>query len=303
MTVNNISIVWDFDETLTPQDSTTEVVKFLTGKEDGAEFWKYIKSLRGDQVQTEEWRHILASDAPIWMYALSRLAYNKRYPLNEDFFKQHIIEKISLYPNVIRFFNIIKSMENDVRFDDMSLKIHHFIVSAGLKDLIQNIFPPDVIKHVFGCRYTMVVEKPDDTPESVPVFCMDETMKTRSLFEISKGSFLKQDHIVNKRMSSTELWSPFENMIYIGDGDTDIPALALTRDRGGVGVIVYNPEKSQEKRNERLKNIRHDKRADLVTSADFSEEGELFYYIKIVAFKYVKDMKHIRFFKYYPLKN
>ncbi len=69
----NIAIVWDFDGTLSPDDSTTKTVEILDGNKPGSEFWNYIKSLRGDS-RKPQWEHVLASDAPIWMYALSRLA-------------------------------------------------------------------------------------------------------------------------------------------------------------------------------------------------------------------------------------
>ena len=73
----NIAIVWDFDGTLTPQDSTTKVVEIFQAGQSGNDFWKTVKRLRGDD-RRPEWRHVLASDAPIWMYALSRIAFAHR---------------------------------------------------------------------------------------------------------------------------------------------------------------------------------------------------------------------------------
>ena len=83
---NIISIIWDFDETLSVNDSTTEVVNSLQGTKDGGDFWENIKLLRGDKKQPE-WHHVLASDAPIWMYSLSRLACERKIPLNSEFFR------------------------------------------------------------------------------------------------------------------------------------------------------------------------------------------------------------------------
>src|SRR5690606_32110437 len=141
--------------------------------------------------------------------------------------------------------------------------------------------PQHLISRVFGCRYAVIVPKGyEDQPESVPVFCMDETMKTRSLFEISKGSFEDPKKPVNKRVEHSELWAPFLNFIYIGDGPTDIPALSLTRYHGGLGVVVFDPKKSEKEIQDRLKDMSLDKRADLITPADYSLGGELFEYIK-----------------------
>jgi hypothetical protein len=276
----NIAIAWDFDYTLTPDDSTTKVVEVLHGADKGSEFWSYIKSLRGDK-DLPKWEHILAMDAPIWMYSLSRLAAQKKVPLNKEFFEQFVLSQIKLFPNVINFLTAIKRLENNSEFKKMGIEIHHFIVSAGLKELIELVFPKDLVTWVFGCRYKVVIH-PDhaDEPESVPVFCMDETVKTRSLFEISKGAFCTEGIKVNSRIEEAKLWAPFGNMIYIGDGDTDIPALSLVRSKGGMGVALYDPKKSKEDIKKKHKTLRLDKRTDLIAEANFSEEGELFSFIK-----------------------
>ena len=273
----NIAIVWDFDGTLSPDDSTTKVVEILDPKRTGAEFWKYVKGLRGDQ-QRASWEHVLASDAPIWMYALSRIAFERGFPLNSEFFgliKHHI----KLYDKVASFLRKIKLLEDTKPFKDVNLQIHFFIVTAGLKELVELILPEAVITWTFGCCYKVVTQGENSNPESVPVFCMDETMKTRSLFEISKGSFKEQDRSVNRRVSEEELWASFSNIVYVGDGDTDIPALSLVRRNGGKGIVVYNPDKSPEDISKRLKTMRLDKRADLITPADYSASSELFDYI------------------------
>src|SRR2546423_13666506 len=103
----NIAIVWDFDGTLTTQDTTTVAVEFLQGKATGGEFWDRIHDLRGDSRQVA-WEHILASDAPIWMYALSRLAFEKKVPLNFEFLKKFIAPSVKLRPDTLRFLRKIK---------------------------------------------------------------------------------------------------------------------------------------------------------------------------------------------------
>jgi hypothetical protein len=98
----NIAIVWDFDGTLSPQDSTTKVIDILQGDQSGSQFWNYVKNLRGDQ-RKPKWEHVLASDAPIWMYALSRIAFQKGVPLNAEFFRKFMVPQISLYKDVPYF--------------------------------------------------------------------------------------------------------------------------------------------------------------------------------------------------------
>jgi 2-hydroxy-3-keto-5-methylthiopentenyl-1-phosphate phosphatase len=246
----NIAIVWDFDGTLTPDDSTTKAVEILDGDGKGEEFWRYVKSFYKDK-KTPTWEHILAADAPIWMYSLSRVASRLKIPLNKEFFKEFFKEfvapNIELYSNVLPFLETLKEISSEQHFTDINLKIHHFIVTAGLKELVEQVFPVDLITWTFGCRYEVVVnEEHQDEPESVPVFCMDETMKTRSLFEISKGVFQDKKIKVNTRVEDQKLWTPFKNILYVGDGDTDVPALSLVRDRGGLGIAVFNPKKKKK---------------------------------------------------------
>lgn len=277
----NIAVVWDFDGTLTPSDSTTTVVEVLRGDGRGDEFWKYVKSLRGDQ-RKPKWEHVLASDAPIWMYALSRTAFSKRVPLNEEFFKAFVLPKISLYPEVASLLRKIRLLAETKSFKSVQLDIHFFIITAGLEDLVKQALPDGLVTRTFGCRYEIIVTPGNEAePESVPVFCMDETMKTRSLFEISKGSFLLENQSVNKRVAKENLWAPFENIIYVGDGETDVPALSLVRSHGGLGIALYNPAKPRKEIEKRLRSLRLDKRADLIAPAEFSEGGELFEYLNV----------------------
>ena len=273
----NIAIIWDFDGTLTPDDSTTITVQTIDPNQNAETFWGFVHDLRGDK-SLETWEHILAMDAPIWMYALSRLAFVAKVPLNKEFFQKFVLPKIELFSGVDKFLRAIKSLEKKKLFKKQKIEIHHFIVSAGLKDLIELVFPEGLIKFTYGCRYT-IGSHPEykDEPESVPVFCMDETAKTRAIIEISKGSFEDRELHVNTKVDKK--WAEFADIIYIGDGETDIPSLALTRERGGTGIVLFDPKKGKKKIEDRLKKIRGDKRADLITEANFSLKGELFQYI------------------------
>jgi hypothetical protein len=275
----NIAIVWDFDGTLTPVDSTTKAVEIVQGDKSGAEFWNYVKGLRGD-VRRPKWEHVLASDAPIWMYALSQIAFKKRIPLNAEFFREFVLPEIELYNGVAAFLRKLKLLESTSLFRKAEVAINFFIVTAGLKELVELALPSGLVTWTFGCCYKVIAAKGRESePESVPVFCMDETMKTRSLFEISKGSFRDEEHSVNRRVAKENLWAPFENIVYVGDGDTDVPALSLVRNQGGLGVVVFDPNKTPNLVDQRLRQMRLDKRADIITAANYSEKSELFEFL------------------------
>lgn len=277
----NISIIWDFDGTLTPIDSTSKTVEILKGQGSDKVFWDTIKQLRGD-TKKPVWEHVLASDAPIWMFSLSRMAAEKNIPLNSEFFKNFIVPHVNLFPQVESFLKEIKNLEKTKGFEKQKIKINHFIVSAGLKELVEQCFSKNLIHWTFGCRYTVTYEKEDQKnhPVSVPVFCMDETMKTRSVFEIVKGTFDDPNKPVNTRIEGNKLWSPFSNLIYVGDGPTDVPAMSLIRDRGGIAIAVYDKAQATDKTKKRLHQMSLDRRVDFITPAEFSSKGELSKYIK-----------------------
>lgn len=76
--MHKIPIIWDFDGTLTPIDSTTQAIEVLK-KGSSYKFWNTIKELT-DSTEEPAMEHILASDTPAWIYSLSRLAFAKQIP-------------------------------------------------------------------------------------------------------------------------------------------------------------------------------------------------------------------------------
>ena len=254
MTHRNIAIVWDFDGTLTPDDSTSKIVEHFLGTDARDNFWKWIKKVNGSMSKLS-WERMLSSDAPTWMYVLSRIAFSERVPLTKKFFsREKIINLIESYPGVDTFLQEIKNLTKQDRFKKSKVQVHQFVITAGLKEYVEELLPKKIFTYIWGSRYNCVYppNRKDDV-ESIPVFCMDETMKTRALYEISKGVFNSTVAVVNKKVEKEKLWYPFDNFIYIGDGPTDIPALSLTRTYGGYGIVVFNPKKAVKDTKKKLK--------------------------------------------------
>ncbi len=286
---NNISIVWDFDKTLTSHDSTTELIRFFIGNTT-QQFWEGIKKTSGvdsdDPVDS-----ISTSEAPVWMYLLSEMAVhpktNNKIALDESQIGQLIAHKIKFYPNVLDFLTRIKLLPSEELYKKNNIEIHHFIITAGLQDLVSSVFKlhqsDDLISKIFGCRYKTIKNlNAQRVEKNIPIYCMDKTAKTRALFEICKGCFLPTaQYRVDDLVAKKDEWCSFENMIYIGDGDTDIPAFSLVKSRKGMTVGVYNPSESRNNIADKAKNMKKGKRIDLFTPADFKYNGELFHFIKV----------------------
>ncbi len=279
----NISILWDFDGTLTPDDSTTKFIDELL-KVNIKDFWKDVKRIRGNNSK-KQIDYLLASDAPIWMHLVSEYANKKEYRLNESFFNKKVSAdelKIDLFNNCKPFLKKLKEFPERKNFENLDVNIEHFIITAGLQDLVRAVFKNEEVKQVFGCKYQVEEQQvgEESSIRNIPVFCMDQTMKTRSIFEISKGIIFYKHRKLNQKILENDLWCPISNMIYIGDGPTDIPSISVIRKHGGMGVILYNESKSDKDHKRNLDEIKKGRRADLVTKADFSKKGTLFNFIQ-----------------------
>ena len=283
---NNISVVWDFDGTLTGQDSTSEVIKMFIEKKDITDFWKGVKTISRVKGAHKRINSISTSESPAWMYKLAEFANKFKLSLDKECDRRFLLlctKRIKLYRNALPFLQKVKVLSEKSIFKKNNIQIHHFIITAGLEDLITLFFESkgeeNLIRKVFGCQYHSEVYEEvygenRRRIENIPIYCMDKTTKTRSLFEINKGCFipkLKRD--VDTLIQPGKEWCPFENMIYIGDGETDIPAFSLVKSRKGMAIGVYKPKK---KKNSKIAKIIKGKRIDLLTSADFSFTKKLY---------------------------
>lgn len=152
-----------------------------------------------------------SSDAPTWMYTLSRMAFDNNVPLSKEFFsKREVINLVQLYPGVTTVLQAIDSFKREENFKKNRVQIHQFIITAGLKEYVEELMPKNMFSYIWGGRYSCVYPPGhEDDVESIPVFCMDETMKTRALYEISKGVFNSTVTAVNRRVEKESLWCPF----------------------------------------------------------------------------------------------
>jgi len=127
-----------------------------------------------------------------------------------------------LYPGLPEFFPALKRAHPDSR-------ISHTVVSAGLKPTLEGTVLAEHMDHIFGYSFF------DDLTEGDAI---DEVKSTSSSVE-------KIHAIVTVSQGETNgsYEFPIRNMIYIGDGQTDIPAFRFVKKRGGLTICVYNPEK------------------------------------------------------------
>jgi len=149
--------------------------------------------------------------------------------------------------------------------------IEHYINSSGLKEIIEGSPIAKEFKHIFAGSFIY-----DEAGEAEwPGIAVDFTAKTQFLFKIQKGIFSSRDaKRVNESMAEDAKRIPFTQMIYFGDGETDIPSMKVVNMFGGNAIAVFNPT-DPRKRGLARKLLRQG-RVNFITPAIYSRESRTF---------------------------
>ena len=146
------------------------------------------------------------------------------------------------------------------------VRVEHYIISSGLREMIEGTPIAGRFARIFASGFMY-----DANGAAVwPALAVNYTTKTQFLFRINKGSLEVYDNSrINKYVPKDERPLPFSNMIYVGDGETDIPCFRLVRDEGGFAVAVYQPGKPGSR--EQAERIVAEGRAAIAVPADYTE--------------------------------
>lgn len=236
--MKTIALVFDFDDTLVP-DSFSALLRHFGLNE--TRFWEEeVKELvkQGFDPTLAYLNKFMSYIGPEKPMGLLSNAQLKDFGATLD---------AHFYPGLESFFQEIRELVKGVSAD---LQVEFYIVSGGIQDLI--LGSKLVAKNftgVYGCR---LAEDPESGALSSIKRCVTFTEKTRYLFEINKGiQPLDSEHdpyIVNKNIPSSKRRIPFKNMIYVGDGLTDIPCFSMLKKHGGMSFGIFDPGREHSAR-------------------------------------------------------
>lgn len=160
-------------------------------------------------------------------------------------------------------------LKSDPVCEEYNIKVEHYIVSTGFAQVIRGTSIMDYVKYVWGCELIEGEDEEGNKFLSEIGYTIDNTSKTRALFEINKGVGGDVEVNVNSKMTNEQRRVDFRNMIYIADGPSDVPAFSVVKGKGGATFAIYpQGNKDAFKQVERL---REDGRIDMFAEADYSD--------------------------------
>jgi hypothetical protein len=221
---STIAIIYDYDQTLSPNYMQEEAI-FPHFGIDGAQFWKRCAEL----VNRHGYEHELA-------YLKALLDYLEMdRPTNAQL--RELGAKLSFFPGIPEMFDELRRDLLTPEHEAHGITLEHYIVSSGIKELISGSRIEPHVRKIFGCEYAEDADGRIVFPKRV----ISHTQKTQFLFRINKG-LLEPSDDVNDHMPKELRPIPFQNMIYVGDGPTDVPCFTVMKRSGGRAIAVYNPE-------------------------------------------------------------
>ena len=245
-----VAIAYDFDGTLAPGNMQER--DYIPGLGlDPKAFWREVKAY-AEQHDMDE---ILA-----YMELMLFHAKAKRERITRDAFES-FGAKLELFPGVETWFDRINEHGKD-----RGVVVEHYVISSGLREMIRGTSIGDRFDYIFasGFKYDQ-----HDVAEW-PALAVNYTNKAQYLFRINKGISNSWDNQkINKYMPENERRIPFENIVFIGDGETDIPAMKMTTYQGGTALAVY--AKNAKGARSKAEDLLDEDRADAAVVADYSE--------------------------------
>ncbi|MBP9987443.1 MAG: haloacid dehalogenase-like hydrolase [Bacteroidales bacterium] len=248
-----VALIYDFDGTLSPGNMQEYGFIQALGKSP-QEFWEASNSISEER----EMNSVLA-----YMKIMIDGARKAGISLKRESFVE-FGRNIELFPGVKEWFGMVNEYG-----ESQGVVVEHYINSSGLTEMIEGSEIAHEFKKIFACSFYY-----DKSGKAVwPAVAVDFTAKTQFLFKITKGIMdIADNRRVNESIPDEDKPVPFSNMIYFGDGQTDVPCMKIVKMFGGNAIAVYSSEK---KRAEAAQLLRED-RVNFICPTDYREGGRMF---------------------------
>lgn len=244
-----MALIYDFDKTLSPKDMQEfHYIKKL-GYKSPEDFWAKSRenTLKNNIDGILSYMELMVKENP-------------------NVTRKELIEEgkyIKLFKGVDTWFKRVNEYGKK-----HGVEVEHYIISSGIKEMIQGSSIAKEFKEIFACTYAY-----DENDKPIwPSRVVNYTTKTQYLFRINKGVLDETNDVdLNRKTPQSEKHIPFSNIVYFGDGLTDVPSFRVVLEEGGNTVAVYD---SKKKKDELALKLQQDKRATFVVKADYSYNSD-----------------------------
>lgn len=249
-----VAIIYDFDKTLCTKDMQEYGFIPSLGMSSSA-FWSEVAAL----TDAQEMDSILA-----YMFMMVHKAREKNIPVTRETFKK-LGEGVEYFKGVTSWFERIS------RFgEETGVQVEHYIVSSGIREIIEGTSIAQHFKKIYACEFMYDGEGTIQWPK----YAVNYTAKTQFLFRINKGVLTidsRSSSQLNQYTPERERRIPFSDMIYVGDGLTDVPCMKLVKTNGGQSIAVYDRERGLAA----AATLLSADRVNFIAPADYSEGSRL----------------------------
>ena len=272
-----IALIYDFDGTLSP-GNMQEFGFIQAVGQTPEEFWTKSDSIAIGQD---------ASNILAYMKLMFDEAKRNDISLTREGFRE-FGKDIELYEGVKGWFKLINEYA-----DSRGVKVEHYINSSGLKEIIEGSVIAKEFKHIFAGTFIY----DEKGVAEWPGIAVDYTAKTQFLFKISKGIFSSRDSkMVNESSTDDEKRITFSNMIYFGDGETDIPCMKIVNMFGGHSIAVFDPR--NEKKRAAAQKLLKQGRVRFISPANYTKDSRTYRLVCSIIDKIKADHELLRLSKY-----
>lgn len=268
-----IALIYDFDGTLAPGNMQEYDFIPAVGKSN-KEFWSEANTLAEEQ------------DADMVLTYMARMiqeAKSKGLSLRREAF-QESGRHVTLYPGVKEWFARINAYAAE-----RGICILHYINSSGLKEIIEGTSIAHEFRKIYACSFLYDI----DGIAYWPAVAVNYTNKTQFIFKINKGvESVFDSKLVNRYIPEQERAVPFQHMIYVGDGTTDIPCMRLVKNFGGYSIAVHSPDEKGARKE--MASLVRDNRVNHVCPADYTPDSQIDILVKTIIDKIDLDDRLVK---------
>ena len=246
-----IAFLYDFDKTL----CTTDMEDYAFIPSLGytpAEFWGRANAFGWENRMDG----LLA-----YMYTMIQECAAQNIKLDRAFLN-HCGESIQLFPGVREWFARINAFG-----ESLGVQVEHYVISSGLREIIEGSGIAQEFREIYACEFYYN----ENGDACWPKLDVNFTNKTQFVYRINKGILdVSRDKELNDSMPDDSKRVPFTNMLYMGDGLSDVPCMKMMRAYGGQAIAVYQASNRQG-----VEKLLADGRVDFIFPADYREGMEL----------------------------